>query len=71
MRSTHTINNIYKRISFELIDDIGVIFSGSVTHKLFADNIKLYVTIDCAILSYHRQTISSSETFYEADPLSR
>jgi Reverse transcriptase (RNA-dependent DNA polymerase) len=27
------------------IDDIGVICSGSVTHKLFADDIKLYSTI--------------------------
>ena len=28
------------------IDDIGVICSGSVTHKLFADDMKLYSTID-------------------------
>jgi len=28
------------------IDDIGVICSGSVAHKLFADDMKLYSTID-------------------------
>jgi len=28
------------------IDDIGAIFSGSVIHELFADDMKLYITID-------------------------
>jgi len=34
-------------VSFILfIDDIGVICSESVSHKLFADDMKLYCTID-------------------------
>jgi len=31
------------------IDDIGVICSGSVTRKLFADDMKLYSTIDTTL----------------------
>jgi len=34
------------------IDDIGVMFSVSVTHKLFADDMKLYSTVDrCSLQS--------------------
>jgi len=35
------------------IDDIGVICSGSLTHKLFADDMKLYSTIDTNLDNLH------------------
>jgi len=38
------------------IDDIGVICSGSVTHKLFSDDMKLYSTIDTNLDKFSLQS---------------